>query len=1089
MQGTSHERQPGIIVPRLQGLSPPSTWIESLDDKVNPVTVRELRRLLRNWTLIPVMLFPAFVQLVTLILGVVNVSSGRAITAWLLREGWYLSAFSIPLYLYFAWQANDPSSESDFEELTPLDPGKIVLGKALSAFVLVMGAVLAGLPLLALVGLAFPDKDVEAINVLIIFGLGIGPVLFQTFMFTLFTVFSKENNPRLLLAPIALAHLAVFHGIVFDSGPLSLPDLISLPLGKWFVTAGMLQGIVLFVVWYLILGRLSMGFVAEGIGNPFYREGPRLRPFLGMGWLVSGGISLLLGLLLWDEVPIVVWVVGWIWISLGLLPWGLSEDSRRPPSHLRVEGLPWKRNLQFLWYGGGAGSFCWSAVILLVTVSIGIFLLLLFGHKVKPGSVDNDSAEIFFGGILVYFNYAVTAYSSVRSSPSISRRDTWKVFLGMGVLGWVVIPFIGLLISEGLQHHSGDFLNVFCPIGFTSSDTAWGTWVVALVWMLTNIRSAKPFFFEDWEIFLGRKKRLPPFAGKSDSEKATPSQEVLSTSSATPAQAPRRDECARKARMAQPLRAPPPVQEALDQPVTGTDQAALESCSKPAVEEEQTDLSVLPAFHPVLERLDDRLNPVLVLEIRQLARDKKLHYQFCGLVLVELIIACIPVLLYLYGSENVSSEIERTVPCVLVGILLLVTGILLPGMAFTRFQAEIDNRFLDQEHLSCMTAGRVISGKLQVVVILTLICFAACFPSILAASFLGRLGIWRVSLSLLLSFVAVFLMQEFVLLPVTLPLPMDFRKFLGGMLPFMIVFISQDSAITAIDRLLLGPVPRGFLTSTPFLVKTGLALVWAIFIGGILFLGMKTALEMRRGPSVSFLRKYLTVSWAVLGVLHCGLAIVTGKSGGMVIWTTFWAFLFILWLMIGAGEGEMPQSGSGDGVDFLRSGRKSFLKTFLGFLYCKGAASGIPWAFIHLGLTIGIGAFMNELVPVPLFPEYPGKLEGLMGTCLFFTASLLLGGRFQRARFFSFPRADQAGYFGTALFLVLAFGPFFLTGNVGEGPLAVAWFLSPLPLALPHLRPQWMFLGFVLFIATVLLSVPWFVEEFLSFSREKEPPA
>ena len=142
---------------------------------------------------------------------------------------------------------------------------------------------------------------------------------------------------------------------------------------------------------------------------------------------------------------------------------------------------------------------------------------------------------------------------------------------------------------------------------------------------------------------------------------------------------------------------------------------------------------------------DDRLNPVLVKDVRASLRSKVfLFIFFFGLALAQL--ATVTCTLITHSSRDVGFDLYFAI---ILGMAFLLTG-LIPYLMQARFSEELASRSTELALISRLTPAGVINGKIQTAIAHSLLYFAAAGPSIAVAYLLGGFDLILLSTSLVM---------------------------------------------------------------------------------------------------------------------------------------------------------------------------------------------------------------------------------------------------------------------------------------------------------------------------------------------------
>lgn len=147
-----------------------------------------------------------------------------------------------------------------------------------------------------------------------------------------------------------------------------------------------------------------------------------------------------------------------------------------------------------------------------------------------------------------------------------------------------------------------------------------------------------------------------------------------------------------------------------------------------------------------LQNLSDRLNPVVVREVRQTLKAKAFIGVFFTLLLCCWAYSMIAVLQY----ENSMSYYEVGPDFYLVYLLMLIGCLMfaIPSGAFFSMSQEFRDRAFEMLAVTTLSPSQIVSGKLQGALVMMVIYGSAIAPFICLSYMLGGLGLFGVFFSL-----------------------------------------------------------------------------------------------------------------------------------------------------------------------------------------------------------------------------------------------------------------------------------------------------------------------------------------------------
>ena len=140
-------------------------------------------------------------------------------------------------------------------------------------------------------------------------------------------------------------------------------------------------------------------------------------------------------------------------------------------------------------------------------------------------------------------------------------------------------------------------------------------------------------------------------------------------------------------------------------------------------------MTAAPAASPSrLAFLDDRVNPIVVKELRQAVKS----WFIVGLLLLLLSVLTLIQLIWVMSSTDLgstSSDGGRDLFLVFQGTLLAISLLGLPVYTGVRLAAERASATSDLLYVTTIRPWSIVWGKLAAGVVVTLLVFAACAPS------------------------------------------------------------------------------------------------------------------------------------------------------------------------------------------------------------------------------------------------------------------------------------------------------------------------------------------------------------------------
>jgi len=142
---------------------------------------------------------------------------------------------------------------------------------------------------------------------------------------------------------------------------------------------------------------------------------------------------------------------------------------------------------------------------------------------------------------------------------------------------------------------------------------------------------------------------------------------------------------------------------------------------------------VIAWVNSYMTRCDDRMNPIVVKEVRQAVRGRNLTATLNVFLAVQLLIMAS----FLFGSDVDDLDTGRMAFGTLSFVLTITCTVVMPTQAAGRFSAERRTPEMDMILTTSLTARRVLWGKINAVLLTVTMIFAAFLP-FLALTYLLR---------------------------------------------------------------------------------------------------------------------------------------------------------------------------------------------------------------------------------------------------------------------------------------------------------------------------------------------------------------
>ena len=482
------------------------------------------------------------------------------------------------------------------------------------------------------------------------------------------------------------------------------------------------------------------------------------------------------------------------------------------------------------------------------------------------------------------------------------------------------------------------------------------------------------------------------------------------------------------------------------------------------------------------EKINDRLNPIVVKELRQALQGK-------FLIVVLICFLCLQLLtmsLFL-TNEAVTESFTAglNVFRVLLGILLGTCLLFVPAYTGIRLASERGDANVDLLFITTLRPRSIIWGKFFAGLVLTILLYSACMPFMTFTYLLRGVDLPSVFILLALDFIVVAVSIQCGILIGCIPANRIFKVILGmGWLVVTVVgFVTLLVTMFAPGGLLdsgLGSQLDSWKFWRPAL---------GVLVGGSAFIGLLALLSVALIRPLSAnralpVRIFTTVVWVLTGVGAAIWSIGANDFTPIVVWATLHIFLHSIGLFIAVSERERLGSRVRRTIP-----RRRFLRP-LAFLFYSGAAGGVAWSSLMIILTLLFIGMWSIIFPQMQIEDNIEAIEAL--ACLgLYTFSYALGASLIRRRFLA-NRVTGAYTWVIALILlgitttIIPLALFFLSGHWSK-----EWLVAS-PLGLFLFSDTEGFVSNSIAIASVcaifvgVLSLRWFVRRFNDFRPPRE---
>lgn len=351
--------------------------------------------------------------------------------------------------------------------------------------------------------------------------------------------------------------------------------------------------------------------------------------------------------------------------------------------------------------------------------------------------------------------------------------------------------------------------------------------------------------------------------------------------------------------------------------------------------------------------LDDRMNPIVVKELRQAIKSRFV----VSILMLLLIVLLTTLLLYVMNTDTigqVTGNHGANLFQVFQGMLLTTCLLFVPVYVGGRLAVERMSATSDLLFVSTIRPSSIVWGKLLAGMVITALIFSACAPFMVVTYLLRGIDPPTILFVIGLDLLVVLAATQMAILVGAVPMSLIFKILLAlilgvnflwtlGILAFSLVFEMSRWGIGSRlgDWDFMGPI-------------LGFVICWLGGVGLVFFL---TVAMISPPPSNRAfpVRLYMTIVWAVSLAVFIYLEYMWGGNEALLVWAAFASGVILAALIVAVSERDVL------GPRLRRSIPRNPLLRAPAFLLFSGAASGLCWSILMMLLTLGVAAFGASL--------------------------------------------------------------------------------------------------------------------------------
>lgn len=355
-----------------------------------------------------------------------------------------------------------------------------------------------------------------------------------------------------------------------------------------------------------------------------------------------------------------------------------------------------------------------------------------------------------------------------------------------------------------------------------------------------------------------------------------------------------------------------------------------------------------------LEKINDRLNPIVVKELRQAVQGK-------FLVVVIVCFLCVQLLtmgLFLVIDKSISESFDAGLKIfrVLLWNLFATCLLCIPAYTGIRLANERADANVDLLFITTLRPQSIIWGKFLAGIVITILLYSACMPFMTFTYLLRGIDLPSIFILLVFNFIVVAVGIQSAILVGCIPTNRVFKVILG--VAWFVMILIAINIITVFSLLLVDFGIGSQLDSWQF---------WrgalGVLVGGLALIGVFALLAIALINPVSAnralpVRIFITVVWALTGVGAAIWSLGVDDFDPIMVWAILHILVHSIGLFIAVSERESV------GQRVRQTIPRRWVLRPLAFLFYSGAAGGVAWSTSMIALTV-----LSAVMWLAVFPH------------------------------------------------------------------------------------------------------------------------
>ena len=350
----------------------------------------------------------------------------------------------------------------------------------------------------------------------------------------------------------------------------------------------------------------------------------------------------------------------------------------------------------------------------------------------------------------------------------------------------------------------------------------------------------------------------------------------------------------------------------------------------------------MTALNNIIDRCDERINPIIVKELRQIVRGKF----FWGVLILFLGFQCVVLSLSLADQSAHYNNSGQETLMFLYGVLFLASFAIIPiysGFRFSRERSEGSDELL---FITTITPQTIIRGKFAAAFLIILLINSAFAPFMSMTFFLSGVDLWATFVMILLGLVVSAAGTMFQICIGSLSREGGSMYLFRGagllfqvMMFFSLMSISSEMVRYGLDR----TFSSGYLYSSIATFVTFMA------AGTYLLYHAAAAVVSPAGTNRMLpVRVAATILWLVTLLMTGYWAVVSSNFEVFAIWGFLSSYVLSMSCLVAVSERDFITER------VARDIPSGFVRGRLAFVFFSGAAGGLAWVLILQILTFAV---------------------------------------------------------------------------------------------------------------------------------------